>query len=98
MLCLGVDKPCGRGLVVIRGEELKMKRGIAVPAVTIALALFGGSITAASAEPTTDTVGCQTIAGKYLEEDAPGHGGVQNAAGQGPGEGPCGFGNPPRHQ
>ena len=74
-----------------------MKRVIAVPGV-IALGLLGGSMTAASAEPSTDTYGCQTVAVKYLQAEAPGHEGVQNAAGQGTGEGPCGFGSPPSRQ
>ena len=74
-----------------------MKRAIAVPAL-IAFAFLGGSMTPASAEPSTDTRGCQTVAVKYLEEEAPGHEGVQNAAGQGTGEGPCGFGRAPGHQ
>lgn len=75
-----------------------MKRVIAVPAVTVALAFLGGSTTAASAEPSTDTRGCQTVAMKYLAEEAPGHEGVQNGAGEGTGEGPCGFGSPPGHE
>jgi hypothetical protein len=75
-----------------------MKRVIALTAVCV-LALFGGAIGGAAAEPSTDTQGCQTVASKFLEEDAAGHHGIQNAAGQpSPGEGPCGFGNPPGHE
>ena len=71
-----------------------MRRVIAVVAVGV-IALVGGSIGGATAEPSTDTVGCQTVASKYLGEDAAGHDGIQNAAGRGAGEGPCGFGDPP---
>ena len=71
-----------------------MKRRIAVVAVTSITAL-GLPITGASAEPTTDTHGCQVVANKYLTEDAPGHQGVETAASRTGGEGPCGFGNPP---
>ncbi len=71
-----------------------MKRTIALAAVTVA-ALVGGFSSGAAAEPSTDTRGCQTVATKYTFEDAPGHHGVQNAAGRGVGEGPCGFGTPP---
>ncbi len=60
-----------------------------------AVALVGGWISAAVAEPTTDTQGCQIVASKFLQPDAPGHQGIHNAAGQGAGEGPCGFGTPP---
>ena len=72
-----------------------MKRTIALTAVTVT-ALVGGFSSGAAAEPTTETMGCQTVANKFLSEEAPGHGGVSNAAGQGAGEGPCGFGTPPR--
>lgn len=73
-----------------------MRRVVAMSAVVFGL--VGGSITAASAEPSTDTVGCQTVASKFLEEDAPGHDGIENAAGHAGGEGPCGFGPPPGHE
>ena len=73
-----------------------MKRTIALAAVAVT-ALVGGFSGGAAAEPTTETTGCQTVATKYTQPDAPGHHGVYNAAGQeGPGEGPCGFGEPPR--
>jgi hypothetical protein len=73
-----------------------MKRLIAVSAVASVTALavpIGG----ASAEPSTDTTGCQVVAGKYLDASAPGHQGVQNAGSKSGGEGPCGFGSPPGH-
>ncbi len=73
-----------------------MRRAVAVSAFTVAL--IGGTITAAGAEPSTDTTGCQTVASKFLEEDAPGHDGIQNAAEHAGGEGPCGFGTPPGHE
>lgn len=74
-----------------------MKRLGALAAVGL-VAVVGSSIGPAVAEPSTETQGCQTVASKFLQEDAPGHEGIQNAAGQeGPGEGPCGFGNPPGH-
>ncbi len=71
-----------------------MRRWIAPVAVGV-VAVVSGSVGAAGAQPTTDTRGCQTVASKYVEEDAAGHHGIQNAAGSGAGEGPCGFGNPP---
>ena len=71
-----------------------MRRVIASVAVGV-VAVVGGPIGAAGAQPTTDTEGCQTVASKYLEEDAAGHHGIQNAAGSGAGEGPRGFGDPP---
>ncbi len=70
-----------------------MKRMIGMSVVTVA-ALVGGLTGGAAAQPSTDTTGCQTVAFKYTQEDAPGHHGIQNAAGQGTGEGPCGFGTP----
>ncbi len=73
-----------------------MKRLIAVSAVTTLT--LGGSISGASAEPSTDTKGCQVVADKYLDASAPGHQGVQNAGSKAGGEGPCGFGNPPGHE
>lgn len=73
-----------------------VRRVVAASAFTVAL--ICGPITAAGAEPSTDTVGCQTVASKFLEEDAPGHEGIENAAGQAGGEGPCGFGTPPGHE
>lgn len=73
-----------------------MRRLIALSALG-SMALWGGSATAASAEPSPDTRGCQTVASKYVNEDAPGHQGVSNAAEHGTGEGPCGFGSPPGH-
>jgi len=72
-----------------------MKRLLAVAAVAI-VALVGGSPPGASAEPDPATRGCQTVALKYLTETAPGHEGISIAANQGTGEGPCGFGEPPR--
>ena len=72
-----------------------MRRLIALSALG-SMALWGGSVTAASAEPSPDTRGCQTVASKYVNEDAPGHQGVSNAGDRGVGEGPCGFGDPPR--
>ena len=72
-----------------------MRRLIALSALG-SMALWGGSVTVASAEPSPDTRGCQTVASKFLNEDAPGHQGVANAASRGTGEGPCGFGEPPR--
>ena len=71
-----------------------MKRLIAMSALG-SMAILGGSVTGASAEPSPDTRGCQTVASKYLQEDASGHEGVRNAASHGTGEGPCGFGTPP---
>ena len=71
-----------------------MKRIIAVSAVGGIMAL-GGPLSGASAEPSTDSHGCQVVASKYLEENAPGHQGVQNAGSRSGGEGPCGFGDPP---
>lgn len=73
-----------------------MRRLIALSALG-SMALWGGSVTAASAEPSPDTRGCQTVASKFLNEDAPGHKGVATAAMHGTGEGPCGFGDPPGH-
>ncbi len=72
-----------------------MKRLLAVTAVTT-VAVLGVSVPGASAQPDPGTRGCQTVASKYLDEDAPGHKGVANAAERGTGEGPCGFGDPPR--
>ncbi len=74
-----------------------MKRLIAASAVGSVMA-FGGPISGASAEPSTDSHGCQVVANKYLDENAPGHQGVQNAGSKAGGEGPCGFGNPPGHE
>ena len=71
-----------------------MKRPIALCALAAATVL-GGPAAGASAEPTTDTQGCQVVAHKYLTEDAPGHEGIQNAGSRARGEGPCGFGTPP---
>ena len=73
-----------------------MKRLIALSAAT-SIAVLATPVNGASAEPTTDTQGCQVVANKYLTEDAPGHEGVQNAASRTGGEGPCGFGDPPGH-
>lgn len=72
-----------------------MKRMMALAGVGV-VALLGGSVGAAAAEPTTDTHGCQVVSSKFLQADAPGHQGISNAAGQSGGEGPCGFGEPPR--
>ncbi len=69
------------------------KRLIAVLAVASVTALAGPN-SGASAEPSTDTDGCQVVADKYLNESAPGHQGVQNAGSKARGEGPCGFGTP----
>jgi len=74
-----------------------MKRAITLIALA-SMATFGGSVSAAFAEPSPDSRGCQTVAYKFLNEDAPGHEGVSRAANQGRGEGPCGFGDPPGHQ
>ncbi len=71
-----------------------MKRVVALSAV-VGVAVLGGPVTGASAQPTTDTQGCQTIAYKFQTETAPGHQGVQNAGTQARGEGPCGFGTTP---
>ena len=57
--------------------------------------LVVGPNTAAVAEPSTGTTGCQTVASKFLNEDAPGHQGVTTAGSRTRGEGPCGFGDPP---
>lgn len=73
-----------------------MGRLIALSALG-SMALWGGSVTAASAEPSPDTRGCQTVAMKFLDPTAPGHQGVSTAAMRGRGEGPCGFGDPPGH-
>ena len=70
-----------------------MKRLIAVSAVASVTAL-GVAVGSAFAEPTTDTNGCQVVAGKYLDATAPGHQGIQNAGSKTGGEGPCGFGSP----
>ncbi len=74
-----------------------MRRLVALTGVGI-LAVLGSWVSGAGADPSTDTVGCRTVAGKYMVEEAPGHHGVQHAAQQGRGEGPCGFGNPPGHE
>ena len=58
-------------------------------------ALLVGPIGVASAEPSTETQGCQTVANKFQNEDAPGHEGVMTAGTSSRGEGPCGFGDPP---
>lgn len=71
-----------------------MKRLIAMGAIAGATVL-AGPIGAASAEPSTETQGCQVVADKYLTEGAPGHEGIQTAGSQSRGEGPCGFGTPP---
>jgi hypothetical protein len=71
-----------------------MKRLIARSAV-LSVAVLGSPISGASAEPSPDTQGCQVVASKYLDETSPGHQGVQNAASQARGEGPCGAGTPP---
>lgn len=57
--------------------------------------LLVGPIGASSAEPSPDTTGCQTVAGKFLNPEAPGHEGQQVAGNSSRGEGPCGFGDPP---
>lgn len=74
-----------------------MKRLIVLFALA-SLATLGGSVGSAFAEPSPDSHGCQTVASKFLNEDAPGHQGVSHAANQGRGEGPCGFGDPPGHE
>ena len=71
-----------------------MKQRLALLALG-GVAMLVGPIGAASAEPTTDTTGCQTVASKFLNEDAPGHQGVATAGTSAGGEGPCGFGDPP---
>lgn len=72
-----------------------MKRRIALIAV-VAAAIVGGSATGASAQHDPGSTGCLTVASKFLDETAPGHQGTANAASRGTGEGPCGFGEPPR--
>ena len=72
-----------------------MKRLIA-SCVVATVAMLGVSIPGASAQPDPTSQGCQTVASKFLNPSAPGHQGVANAAQQGTGEGPCGFGEPPR--
>ncbi len=72
-----------------------MKRMMALAGIGL-IGLIGASILPAVAEPTTDTRGCQVVASKFLQADAPGHQGIQNAGGQAAGEGPCGFGDPPQ--
>lgn len=74
----------------------EVRRLIVLSAVA-GVAVLGTQTSGASAEPTTETQGCQVVASKYLSEDAAGHHGVQNAASRTGGEGPCGFGNPPGH-
>ncbi|MCA1703431.1 MAG: hypothetical protein LC808_09305 [Actinobacteria bacterium] len=64
---------------------------LAVGSVTLLLLPIG----TASAEPSPATRGCQTVASKFLNEDAPGHQGVMTAGTHSRGEGPCGFGDPP---
>ncbi len=59
------------------------------------LTLLAGPVGSASAQPTTDTTGCQTVASKFLNEDEPGHQGQVVAGNRSRGEGPCGFGDPP---
>ena len=71
-----------------------MKRWTILVAVVTGMLVVGTS-GAAVAEPSTDTTGCQTVAGKYLNEEAPGHQGVMTAGSRTGGEGPCGFGDPP---
>ena len=71
-----------------------MKRRIVLFALG-SVALVVGPIGAASAEPTPDSRGCQTVASKFLNPEAPGHEGVSNAGTRTRGEGPCGFGDPP---
>lgn len=71
-----------------------MKRWIIVVAVATGALVVGPNSTAV-AEPSTDTTGCQTVASKYLNEEAPGHQGVATAGSRTRGEGPCGFGDPP---
>ncbi|HEV2810373.1 MAG TPA: hypothetical protein VGV93_08270 [Acidimicrobiales bacterium] len=73
-----------------------MRRLVALSALG-SMALWGGSVTAASADPRLTTRGCQTVAMKFLDPTAPGHQGVATAAMHGTGEGPCGFGSPPGH-
>lgn len=71
-----------------------MRRLIALAALA-SVAALGAPIAGASAEPSTDSHGCQVVAHKFLTEGSPGHEGVQNAGSRAGGEGPCGFGTPP---
>ena len=71
-----------------------MKRRIVLSTLASATLLVG-PIATASAEPSPDTQGCQTVASKFMNEDAPGHQGVMTAGTRTGGEGPCGFGEPP---
>lgn len=80
---------------ILLADEDHAARDSPSASVLAALAVVGGPALAASADPDPSTDGCQTVAHTYLEEDAPGHEGVNHAAEQGNGEGPCGFGNPP---
>lgn len=72
-----------------------MKRLIA-SSVVATVVMLGGFATGASAQHDPGSNGCLTVAAKFLDPTAPGHQGVANAADQGTGEGPCGFGTPPR--
>ncbi|HEV2070870.1 MAG TPA: hypothetical protein VGR26_13850 [Acidimicrobiales bacterium] len=72
-----------------------MKRLIASSVVATA-AMLGGFATGAAAQHDPGSHGCLTVASKYMDPTAPGHRGVAHAAEQGTGEGPCGFGDPPR--
>ena len=74
-----------------------MRRLVALSAITGA-AVLGGPISAASADPSPSSHGCQVIVVKHENPSAPGHQGIANAAEQGRGEGPCGFGSPPGHE
>lgn len=74
-----------------------MRRVVALSAIT-SVAVLGGSVSAASADPSPESHGCQEIVVKHENEGAPGHQGISHAAEQGRGEGPCGFGSPPGHE
>ncbi len=71
-----------------------MKRWPILVAVATGMLVVGPN-SAAVAEPSTDTRGCQTVASKFLNGEAPGHQGVVTAGSRTRGEGPCGFGDPP---
>ena len=72
-----------------------MKRLIA-SSVAATVTMLGAFATGAAAQPQPGGHGRLTVASKYVDETAPGHRGVANAADRGTGEGPCGFGEPPR--
>lgn len=72
-----------------------MKRLI-TSCVVATVAILGVSVPGASAQHDPGSHGCLTVASKFLDPTAPGHQGIAHSAQQGTGEGPCGFGEPPR--